>query len=154
MHMPKLGARHERLLSFVGDWEGSEQLMPSAWGPGGIASGRMTFRAALAGFAVLQDYVEHKDGQVSFLGHGVFTVDPETEDILWYWFDSFGFPPSEPARGSFEGDVLTMSRVTPRGAARYTYQLTENQCTFTIENKFPGQSEFSRFMTGTYARLA
>jgi hypothetical protein len=152
MEIPKTGPQHARLLAFVGEWEGSEELTPSAWGPGGAAFGRMSFRADLDGFVVIQNYIEQKDSHIIFRGHGVFTVDPQTNDILWYWFDSLGFPPDEPARGRFEGDVLTMNRVSVRGAARYTYRITANSCEFSIENKFPGDVDFSLFMKGKYAR--
>ena len=152
MEMPKTGPEHARLLAFVGEWEGDEELAPSVWGPGGVAFGRMSFRADLDGFAVIQDYIEQKDSHITFRGHGVFTVDPQTKDILWYWFDSFGFPPDEPARGHFAGDVLTLNRVSPRGAARYVYRITANSCEFSIENKFPGDADFSLFMKGKYAR--
>jgi Protein of unknown function (DUF1579) len=152
MEMPKIGPQHARLIAFVGEWEGDEELTPSAWGPGGAAFGRMSFRADLDGFAVIQDYIEQKDSHITFRGHGVFTVDPQSSDILWYWFDSFGFPPDEPARGRFEGDVLTMNRVSARGASRYTYRITAKFCEFSIENKLPGEGDFSQFMKGKYAR--
>ena len=150
--MPKTGPEHARLLAFVGEWEGDEQLEPSPWSPGGAAFGRMSFRADLDGFAVVQEYIEQKDSHITFRGHGVFTVDPQTKDILWYWFDSFGIPPEGPARGHFEGDVLTLNRVTPRGAARYVYRITAKSCEFSIENQFPGDADFKLFMTGKYVR--
>jgi hypothetical protein len=111
----------------------------------------MSFRADLDGFAVIQDYIEQKDSHITFRGHGVFTVDPATKDILWYWFDSVGFPP-EPARGRFEGDVLTLHRVSPRGEARYFYRITPAACEFSIENKLPGDGDFKLFMKGKYGR--
>src|ERR1700753_2425265 len=116
MEMPKPGPEHAKLLAFVGEWEGHEELAPSPWSPGGPAIGRMSFRADLDGFAVIQEYIEQKESKIVFRGHGVFTVDPESKEILWYLFDSYGFPPHAPARGRFEGDVLTMTRVTPRGS--------------------------------------
>jgi Protein of unknown function (DUF1579) len=136
MDMPKTGPEHARLLAFVGEWEGDEQLMASAWGPAGVAFGRMSFRADLDGFAVIQDYIEQKDSHITFRGHGVLTVDPQTKDILWYWFDSFGFPPEASARG----------------AARYVYRITADSCEFSIENKFPNDPDFSLFMKGKYTR--
>ena len=152
MEMPKIGPEHERLLAFVGEWQGDEELAPSAWGPGGAAFGRMSFRADLDGFAVIQEYIEQKNSHITFRGHGVLTVDPQTQDILWYWFDSFGFPPDEPARGRFEGEVLTMTRNSARGAARYVYRITPDVCEFSIENQFPGDADFSLFMKGKYTR--
>ncbi len=152
MEMPKVGSAHARLLAFAGEWEGTENVEPSAWGKGGPATGRTSFRADLDGFAVIQDYVQLKDSLVTFRGHGVFTVDPETQDILWYWFDSLGFPPEQPARGRFEGDVLTLLRVTTRGSARYVHQISPNDYRYSIENKLAGDADFKWFMRASYTR--
>ncbi len=152
MDMPKVGPTHARLLAFAGEWEGSESVEPSAWGSGGAALGRTSFRADLDGFAVIQDYVQLKDSLVTFRGHAVFTVDPKSDEVLWYWFDSVGFPPEQPARGSFEGDVLTLIRVTERGEARYVHEISDSSYRFSIENKFPGDAEFKLFMRASYTR--
>lgn len=152
MDMPKAGPVHARLLAFAGEWEGTESVEPSVWGKGGPATGRSSFRADLDGFAVIQDYVQLKDSLVTFRGHGVFTVDPKTEEVLWYWFDSMGFPPDAPARGRFEGGVLTLLRVTERGSARYVHEVSESGYQFSIENKFPGDADFKLFMRASYAR--
>ncbi len=152
MDMPKAGPTHARLLAFAGEWEGTESVEPSPWGKGGPALGRASFRGDLDGFAVIQDYVQLKDSLVTFRGHAVFTVDPKTDEVLWYWFDSIGFPPDGPARGRFEGDVLTLLRVTERGASRYVHQISATEYRFSIENKFPGDADFKPFMRGTYTR--
>ncbi len=152
MDMPKAGPVHARLQAFLGEWQGEERVEPSPWGKGGPAAGRMSFRADLDGFAVIQDYVQFKDSLVTFRGHGVFTVDPKTEEVLWYWFDSVGFPPDEPARGRFEGDLLTLNRVSARGASRYAFGITTDGCTFQIENKLTNEPDFQLFMRGVYAR--
>ena len=94
MDMPRPGPAHARLMRFAGRWSGTEQLSPSPWGPGGAAIGRTTCRESLDGMALVQEYEEEKDGAVVFHGHGVFLVEPDTQDVLWWWFDSMGFPPS------------------------------------------------------------
>jgi hypothetical protein len=152
MDMPKTGPVHTRLLALAGEWEGPESVEASPWGKGGPATGRSSIRADLDGFAVIQDYVQLKDSLVTFRGHGVFTVDPETQEVLWYWFDSMGFPPDQPARGRFEGDVLTLLRVTPRGSARYVHKITQNEHQFSIENKLGADADFTLFMRATYTR--
>ena len=60
MEMPKVGPEHAQLLAFVGEWEGDEELAPSAWGPGGAAFGRMSFRADLDGFHKLSSKVRYR----------------------------------------------------------------------------------------------
>jgi hypothetical protein len=154
MEMPKPGAEHARLARLVGDWSGEENLSPSPWGPGGTAFGRFQFRNGVDGMALLQDYEEEKEGKVSFRGHGVFIVDPVNGDVVWWWFDSLGFAPDPPARGSWDGDTLRLEKHTPRGAARYTFDFESDSLRFRIENRFAGEQEFSEFMRGRYRRIA
>jgi len=151
MEMPKPGAEQARLARFVGSWSGDETLAPSPWGAGGPARGRCVLRMDIDGMALVQDYVEEREGQVAFRGHGVFLVDPASGDVMWWFFDSMGFPP-EPARGRWEGDVLKLEKKTPRGEARYEFRLGLDAYDFSIENRFPGQTEFVTFMKGRYQR--
>ena len=154
MEMPKLVAEHARLLEFTGEWQGEEQVAASPWGPAGPALGQMSFRSDLNGFALIQDYVQHKGTRISFRGHGVFLVEPQSHEILWYWFDSLGFPPGDPARGTFDGQVLTLNRLTERGASRYTYEISADVCSFSIENKLPHDQQFKPLVQGRYLRKA
>lgn len=153
MEMPKPGPHHARLAAFVGEWEGEEELQPSPWGPGGPARGRGSYRLVTDDMALTQDYAEEKDGAVVFRGHGVFTIEPGSDDVLWWWFDSMGFPPEGPARGRWDGDTLVLHKSTSRGEGRYTYRLHVDGYEFSIENRFPGQDDFCLFMRGDYKRV-
>jgi hypothetical protein len=152
MEMPKPGAEHARLARLVGNWRGEEQLSPSPWGAGGVAIGRFQFRFGVDGMALLQDYEEEKEGQVVFRAHGVFLIDPVSGDVLWWWFDSFGFPPDPPARGRWVGDALRFEKHTPRGSSRYTMDFGNDGFAFRIENRLAGQDNFTEFMRGLYWR--
>ncbi|HEV7491727.1 MAG TPA: DUF1579 family protein [Rhodanobacteraceae bacterium] len=152
MDMPKPGAEHARLARFAGSWSGDEELSDSPWGPGGAAIGRCEMREAVDGMALVQDYTEEKGGQAVFRGHGVFTIDPANGDVLWWWFDSMGFPPDPPARGRWNGDRLLFEKKMARGEARYEFVFGGDHYDFRIENRFPGQSEFVVFMKGRYRR--
>jgi hypothetical protein len=152
MDMPKPGPQHALLHRMAGEWEGDETLSPSPWGPGGAARGHGIYRIVTDGMAVTQDYEEHKDGAIAFRGHGVFTIDPSTQDVLWWWFDSMAYPPDGPARGRWEGDTLTLHKSAPQGDARYIYRLQGERYEFSIENKYPGQADYCLFMRGTYTR--
>ena len=130
--MPDLTALHERLAAFAGTWEGTEELAPSPWSPGGSARATMTFAAAAGGFALVQDY----RSDTGLTGHGVFSVSGE--DVLHHWFDSFGFPVEAPARGGFQDDALVLERTTPRGTNRTTFTLAGTELRQRIE--FDGQT--------------
>lgn len=153
MDMPKPGPEHARLARMAGEWSGGEQLEPSPWGPGGAARGNGVYRMVTDGMALAQDYQQEKeDGSIAFRGHGVFAIDPNNGDVLWWWFDSMGFPPDGPARGRWDGDTLTLEKSSSQGEARYVYRLLDDSYEFSIENRFPGQRDFCLFMRGTYLR--
>jgi hypothetical protein len=152
MDMPKPGAEHARLMRFAGKWRGDEELSASPWGPGGPARGHCDMREAVDGMALIQDYSEEKDGETLFRGHGVFIIDPASGDVIWWWFDSMGFPPDPPARGSWNDDRLLFEKNTPRGEARYEFRFGGDHYDFRIENRFPGQKDFAEFMRGHYRR--
>src|SRR3954452_12437685 len=135
-----------------GAWSGAEMLSPSPWSPGGPASGRHVFAVGTGGTTLVQDYVEERDGAVSLTGHGVFTVDPDTGDVLWFWFDSIGFPPAAPSRGAWEDGTLTLVKETPRGAQRAMFRVDGDTLHLRIEAR-PGDAEaFSTVVAATYAR--
>src|SRR4051794_16502855 len=121
MEMPKPQAEHTKLAQLAGTWEGEETLSASPWGPGGKAFGRYTMRSDLDGFFVIQDYVEERDGKVSFRGHGVFGFDSNAKQYTWYWVDSMGGP-ADPARGSWNGDTMIFTSKNPQNEGRYTWR--------------------------------
>lgn len=151
--MPKPSELHRRLQRLAGDWEGNETIAPSAWGPGGAAIGRYSARMAADGFWLLQDYTEEKDGRLVFQGHGVFGYDTQQGTYVRYWFDSMGFPPSEPARGQWQGDTLELAITSPHGRGRYVYRFEgDGLFHFHIDNSFDGGASWARLVEGTYRR--
>ena len=153
--MPKPTEQHRKLHALAGEWEGAETLAPSPWGPGGPAMGSMKYRVDLEGFFVVGDYVEEKDGQVVFRGHSVFGWDEKQKNYVWWWLDSMGSIPAAPSRGKWEGNTLIFESKSEMGESRYTFQfLGEEKYSMRLANRFPGQSDFTTFMEGTYARKA
>ena len=155
MQMPTPTDEHRKLHRLAGTWVGEETLEPSPWGPGGPATGRLSGQVALDGMFVLSDYVEERDGNVNYRGHGVFGWDAGSKTVVWYWFDSMGDAPQGPARGSWDGEELVLRSVSPRAQGRYTYRFHGNdRYEFRLENSFDGGRSWVKFMEGTYLRTA
>jgi hypothetical protein len=152
MEMPKVTKEHEKLHLFAGEWEGKETMQASPMGPGGEASGVMKARVDIDGFYIISDYEQHKNGAVSYRGHGVYGYDAQAGQYTWYWVDSMGFA-SVPSRGKWEGDTLTFESDSPGGKGRYIYRF-EGKDThhFRIENSFDGGKNWALFMDATYTR--
>jgi hypothetical protein len=84
----------ELFWPLLGNWTGVEQLADA-----GTARAMVTFKLDVADQVVLQDYRQVRDDGAELSGHGVFLVDPDTAELLWWFFDSSGVPPT-PLRGS------------------------------------------------------
>jgi len=112
-------------MSFlVGTASGPETVAASAWSPAKQGRSAVT-AAAEVDDVVLVQRVDDQFGDGShFAGLNVFTLDPETAEILCYGFDSYGFPPDPPARGSWHDGELVLERTTSRGSARIVFAPT------------------------------
>ena len=152
MKMPKPTDRHRQLSRLAGRWSGKETMFPSQWDPeGGVAQASNSARVALGDFAVVTDYEQSRDGQVVFTGHGVWTVDPEDQKCVLYWFDSIGMG-LETFRGDWEGDVLTVQSRNSMGHARLIYDLSEaDTIRSRMETSTDGE-EWRAMFEGTYHR--
>lgn len=152
MEMPKPGEVHEKLQRLAGSWSGEEKMYPSPWDPkGGTALGRVRNRLALNGFHVVQEYEQERDGSITFQGHAVFGFDPAQQAYTCHWFDSMGAPPNE-FKGSFEGDVLSMTCRNPQGWNRAVYAFKgDDHYGFRMEVSGDGE-QWQVFMEGEYAR--
>ena len=84
----------ELFWPLLGNWTGVEQLADA-----GTARAMITFKLDVADRVVLQDYRQVRADGAELSGHGVFLADPHTAEVLWWFFDSSGTPPT-PLRGS------------------------------------------------------
>ncbi len=154
MEMPRPTDAHRRLARLAGGWVGDEKMFPSEWDPeGGVALGRTSARVALGEFAVVTDYEQERDGQTTFSGHGVWTVDPNDpgNECVLYWFDSIGMG-LEVFRGGWNGDILTVQSRNPMGHARLTYDLSEGGVIRTRMETSPDGERWQAVFEGGYHR--
>jgi hypothetical protein len=137
--MPVPTEEHRKLQELAGSWVGEETMSPSPWGPAGAARGKSTCRVECDGFFLIQEYVQEKEGRVSYRGHGVFGYDPQKKQYSWYWVDSMGFVPPQPSWGTWQGDTLTFHSESSHGKGRYTYEFDgKDRYRFRIDNSFDG----------------
>ncbi len=108
----------EQLTFLLGSFAGSDQVHPSVWAPGGPATSTATASAELDGDVVVQRYTQRRAGLPSFEIVAIWMVDTDTDDVLFYGFDTAGFAPDPPARGTWHGADLVLDRTTARGSSR------------------------------------
>ncbi len=150
MDMPQPSDAQRRLAGLVGHWTGTETVAPNPGDPeGATAQADVRNRSALGGFIVVQDYVQKREGEVHFGGHGVFSHDGN--QYVLHWWDLMGMPP-DTFTGDFDGDVLKLQAETAMGLARCSFDLSRRDAYgFTMEVSEDGQDWFA-FMQGEYAR--
>jgi hypothetical protein len=150
----------ELFLPVLGNWTGVEQQAASPWAPATTARAMIVFKLDVSDQVVLQDY-RHVDAEhAEFCGHGVFMIDsadvmsPANQTpILWWFFDSYGYPP-EAAHGGWQGGELIMHKITARGVAEHRFAVAEGQLGYRIRVKFGAAGEWEDFLSGRYQRIS
>lgn len=136
-----------------GHWSGRGETYPNPWGPAGPTVGSWHFHFDRVRLNLIHDYIEERQNGGCFEAHGVLTVDPASQDVLWFWFDAYGHPPLTPARGRFRGPSLALEKVTPRGVGRTTFQWSTDELLCGMDCKLTGTEAFIPIMTGRYVRV-
>jgi len=149
-----IAAERSRLAGFVGVWTGQGQRLASPWGAGGETVGTWTARPDPMALHLLVDYEETLSTGGRLCGHGVMMVDPGDLKVLWFWFDSFGFPPLAPARGAWTSSRLIVDKQTPRGAGRTSWTLDGQRLVQAVSFKSPQDEDFLMVSTMTMRRSA
>lgn len=105
----------------AGRWTGEEQVAPSRWMQGGVSQATIENEIRFGGAALVHEYQTERDGRIWFSAHGVLTKGATSDAVGLFWFDSFGFLPTEAAQGTWDGRSLIFTRNSRRGSARHTY---------------------------------
>jgi hypothetical protein len=142
------------LAALAGEWTGDELIATTRWGQGGTATARVSARFDLGGKVLLQDYREQRDGQPALHVHAVFVAGQEPGEYALYWFDSYGFTPSQPATGHWDGKRLVFLRTSSRGQTRHLYHmLADDAYQLTLESSSDGGVNWVQVMQGEYRRV-
>jgi len=149
---PSYGPAQERLAAFLGEWRGDGTVFANPWGPAGNSKGHWSFRFDPLRLNLIHDFHEQREGGFAFDGHGVLTVDPDAGDYLWFWFDTHGYPPLQPARGGWTGSVLGLEKHTPRGVGRTTFSIDGESLTYRVATRLTGAADFAPIVEGVYLR--
>lgn len=150
----------ELFLPVLGNWTGVEQQAASPLAPATTARAMIVFKLDVGDQVVVQDYRHVRADHAEFSGHGVFMIDKtgvtsptQQEPVLWWFFDSEGYPP-QPAYGGWHDGELILEKITPRGAAEHRFAVADGQLSYRIRVR-PGQAgELQEFLSGTYRRFS
>jgi hypothetical protein len=150
----------ELFLPLLGNWTGVEQHAASAGSAATTARAMIVFKLDVSDQVVVQDYRQVRADHGEFTGHGVFMIDntadatsPSWVPILWWFFDSEGFPP-QPARGAWHDSELILEKITPRGIAEHRFAVADGQLSYRIRLRQGEATELQGFLSGTYRRFS
>jgi hypothetical protein len=145
---------HDVLAALAGEWKGDELVATTRWGQGGPATGSVSARFDLGGKVLLLEYRHERDGKLALQAHAVFVAGQEPGEYALYWFDSYGFVPSLPAAGHWDGKRLAFLRTSSRGQTRHIYELVaDGVYRLTLESSFDGGVNWEMVMQGEYRRI-
>jgi hypothetical protein len=144
----------------LGNWTGVEQQAASDWAPATTARAMIVFKLDVSDQVVLQDYRQVRADHREFSGHGVFMIDKDDAtpsaqqiSILWWFFDSEGYPP-QPARGGWHDGELILEKITPRAIAQHRFAIADSRLSYRIRVRPDEATEFEDVLTGTYRRIS
>jgi hypothetical protein len=144
----------------LGNWTGVEQQAASPEASATTARAMIVFKLDVVDQVVVQDYRQVRADQVEFSGHGVFMIDrtggtfpAQAEPILWWFFDSNGYPP-QPAHGGWQDSELILEKITSQGIAEHHFAVADGQLSYRIHLRRDPASELQDLMSGTYRRVS
>lgn len=124
---------HPALSGLLGHWRGHTRVAAGPWGPERSVDAEVTYSNVAGGLGVVQSYRHVEPDGSHFEGHGIFTVDPVHNDVLWYYVDSTGVPPGTAARCTWRNGILRVERHSDAGWTRHSLLLDDGVLTHVTE---------------------
>lgn len=141
MNGPGAEHGHPALTSLLGHWQGFTHVAAGPWGPEHRVSAQVSYTQVAGGLGVVQSYRHIEPDGSHFEGHGIFTIDPVHNDVLWYYVDSTGVPPGNAARCTWRDGVLRVERRNAGGWTRHSIEVANGVLTHVTELRSPGRDD-------------
>ncbi|NMN70922.1 hypothetical protein AF71_00027350 [Rhizobium sp. 57MFTsu3.2] len=150
--MEAIEHEREKLELFLGRWEGRGTIHSNPWGGAGPTQTAWWFHWDEPRLFLLCDCREERSDGSVFSAHGVLGIDPVMRDPLWWIFDSYGYPPMDPARGSWDEQTLHLVKTTARGTGRTSFSRRKDCLECVVESRGIDEANFVRVMSGSFCR--
>ena len=132
------GRAPRALAGFLGHWRGSTRFAAGPWGPERTVDAEVTYTPVAGGSAVVQSYRHLEPDGSHFEGHGIFTLDPDHQDVFWYYVDNVSPAPAAPARCMWHNGALKVERRGGSGWTRHTLRVDGEVLTHVTELRTRG----------------
>lgn len=124
---------HPALSRLLGHWRGRTHVAAGPWGPEHSVDAEVSYTQVAGGLGVVQSYRHVEPDGSHFEGHGIFTIDPVHNDVLWYYVDSTGVPPGTAARCTWRDGILRVERQGPAGWTHHSIRIEDDVLTHVTE---------------------
>ncbi|WP_457950971.1 DUF1579 domain-containing protein [Pseudarthrobacter sp. alpha12b] len=141
MDGPALERGHPALTGLLGLWRGRTQIASGPWGPARTVDAQVSYSRVAGGLRVVQSYRHLEPDGGHFEGHGIFTVDPVHNDVLWYYVDSAGVPPGTAARCTWRNGILRVERHSAAGSTQHSIWVEDGVLTHVTELRAIGKDD-------------
>ncbi|WP_240793628.1 MULTISPECIES: DUF1579 family protein [unclassified Arthrobacter] len=132
------GRAPKALAGFLGHWRGITRFAAGPWGPERAVDAEVTYTPVAGGSAVVQSYRHLEPDGTHFEGHGIFTVDPDHQDVFWYYVDNAGPALAAAARCTWQHGALRVEREGGAGWTRHTLRVDGGVLTHVTELRTRG----------------
>ena len=137
----------------LGHFVGLDELHASAWAGQETAAVESAATSELGGAVIVMRMSERRSAG-TFEALNVFMADRDSDEVLLYGFDSFGYRPEPPARGRFVGDELELTRASVRGESRTSFAATADGFTWAKQFRPSADQPWQPVVTGALRRSA
>ena len=166
MERTPIGRAPGALAGFLGHWRGSTRFAAGPWGPERTVDAEVNYTPVAGGAAIVQSYRHLEPDGTHFEGHGIFTVDPDHQDVFWYYVDNASPAQGAPARCTWHDGALTVERRGSAGWTRHTLSINDDVLTHVTDLRTRGDrtkreesggangtgSSYIPFMTSSFQR--
>src|SRR4051812_15208093 len=143
----------KRFGPLLGTWTGLERHEATAVAPATTARASMVLKLGVDDTVVLQDYRQVRADGSELTGHGVFLVEPGTDHLLWWFFDSSARVPVPAAGQGRDGELLLVG-TTSRGSTRHRFHARADRLEYQIAVQAGAGAELQPWLSGSYGRLS
>lgn len=137
--------------AMTGAFDGTDEVRPSHWTEAETASVHVVGSFELDGGLLVQRWCEDLAAR-SFDTVNTFMSDPATGEVLLYAFDSLGFPPDPPARGTWRDGAVSLLRETERGQSQTVFAATPDGFRWSKQYRPTPHDEWTPVVDGELVR--
>ena len=141
------------LGALAGKFVGTDEIHASVWAPSETARVDIDAEWEIGGAVLVQRWQDTRATDFFELVN-VFMEDPATGEVLLYAFDTAGYPPDPPARGSWDSGRLVLRRTSVHGQSLVEFTPTPDGFRWSKQYRTSDTDSWHPVLDGELVRVA